>query len=143
MFKAINIEATFHLAHAIKQQLSNQLEIQNLGISPMHVRVLKIIGEIPCSTAMDIAELFKRDKAQITRLVNHLIDQELVTKKPNPNDKRSQFLELTITGGVLQGKLKALSDKMENRMIEGIKEEDLEIFTQVAQQMKSNLTDHS
>ena len=141
MFKAINIEATFHLAHAIKQQLNNQLDIQNLGISPMHVRVLKIIGEIPGSTAMDIAVLFKRDKAQITRLVNHLIDQELITKKPNPNDKRSQFLELTATGEVLQGKLKALSDKMESRMIEGIKEEDLEIFSQVAQQMKNNLID--
>ncbi|MFT2099329.1 MarR family winged helix-turn-helix transcriptional regulator [Marinomonas sp. 2405UD66-6] len=141
MFKAINIEATFHLAHAIKQQLNNQLDIQNLGISPMHVRVLKIIGEIPGSTAMDIAALFKRDKAQITRLVNHLIDQELITKKPNPNDKRSQFLELTATGAVLQGKLKALSDKMESRMIEGIKEEDLEIFSQVAQQMKNNLID--
>lgn len=143
MFKGINIEATFHLAHAIKQELSSQLEIQNLGISPMHVRVLKVIGQTHSSTAMDIAGLFKRDKAQITRLVNHLIDQELITKKPNPNDKRSQFLELTATGEALQKKLKALSDNMESRMIEGIKEEDLEIFTQVAQQMKSNLTDHS
>ncbi len=142
MIKTNNIEATFHLAHAIKQQLNNQLETQHLGISHMHVRVLKTISETPCSTAMDIAGLFKRDKAQITRLVNYLIDQKLVTKKANPNDKRSQFLELTVTGKALQQQLKALSDNVENRMIMGIKEKDLEIFTQVSEQMKSNIVEH-
>ncbi|MCZ2721574.1 MarR family transcriptional regulator [Marinomonas sp. 15G1-11] len=139
MFNAITIEATFHLAHAIKQQLSSLLENQDLGVASMHVRVLKVIGKSNASTAMDIAGLFKRDKAQITRLINQLIDQGLVQKKPNPDDKRSQLLALTSAGQALQEILRTLSDEMESKMTQGIEAEDLATFTRVAQKMTRNL----
>ncbi|MEH6562000.1 MAG: MarR family transcriptional regulator [Marinobacter sp.] len=139
MFNAITVEATFHLAHAIKQQLNSQLETQKLGIAAMHVRVLKVIGKSNSSTAIDIAGLFKRDKAQITRLVNQLIDQGFVQKTPNPDDKRSQLLELTSAGRALQERLRTLSDDMENQMAQGIEAEDLDTFTKVAQKMTRNL----
>lgn len=140
MFNAITIEAAFHLAHAIKQQLGSQLEIQNLGIAAMHVRVLKVIGKSNASTAIDIAGLFKRDKAQITRLVNQLIDQGFVQKAPNPDDKRSQLLTLTSAGRVLQETLRVLSDDMQNQMTRGIEAAELDTFTKVAQKMTRNLT---
>ncbi len=139
MFNAITVEATFHLAHAIKQQLNSQLETQKLGIAAMHVRVLKVIGKSNSSTAIDISGLFKRDKAQITRLVNQLIDQGFVQKTPNPDDKRSQLLELTSTGRALQERLRTLSDDMENQMAQGIEAEDLDTFKKVAQKMTRNL----
>ncbi|WP_191600872.1 MarR family winged helix-turn-helix transcriptional regulator [Marinomonas algicola] len=139
MFNAITVEATFHLAHAIKQQLSHQLESQDLGIASMHVRVLKVIGKSNASTAKEIAELFKRDKAQITRLINQLIDQGIVQRKPNPDDKRSQLLELTSSGQALQEILRTLSDEMESKMTQGIEAEDLATFTKVAQNMTKNL----
>ena len=85
----------------------------------MHVRVLKVIGKSNASTAKEIAELFKRDKAQITRLINQLIDQGIVQRKPNPDDKRSQLLELTSSGQALQEILRTLSDEMESKMTQG------------------------
>ncbi|MBU2987066.1 MarR family transcriptional regulator [Saccharophagus degradans] len=140
MFNAVTIEAAFHLAHAIKQQLGSQLEAQNLGIATMHVRVLKVICKLNACTAIDIAGIFKRDKAQITRLVNHLIDQGLVQKEPNPGDKRSQLLTLTSAGRVLQERLRAVSDDMEDQMTRGIEAADLETFMKVAQKITRNLT---
>lgn len=140
MFNAITVETTFHLAHAIKQQLGRQLETQNLRIAPMHMRVLKVIDKSDSCTAIDIAGLFKRDKAQITRLVNQLIQQGLVQKEVNPQDKRSQLLVLTSAGKTIQKVLGALSNNMENKMTQGIKAEDLDTFIQVAQKMTINIT---
>lgn len=139
MFNAMTIETTFHLAHAIKQQLGDQLEAQNLGIATMHVRVLKVISKSNAATAIDIADLFKRDKAQITRVVNQLIDKGLVQKEPNPDDKRSQLLSLTPAGRALQERLRAISDDMEEQIARGIEAADLDTFMKVAQKMTKNL----
>jgi len=140
MFNAVSVESTFHLAHAIKRQLSNQLESQKLGIAPMHMRVLKVIHKRKSCTAIDIASLFKRDKAQITRLVKPLIEQGIVEKEPNPEDKRSQLLVLTAQGKALQESVLAFSEGMEKQMMQGIDPKDLETFIEVAQAMTKNLT---
>ena len=134
------IETTFHLAHAIKQQLSSQLEIKKLSIAPMHIRVLKVLNKHKSSTAIDIAGLFKRDKAQITRLVQQLIEQGFVKKEPNPEDKRSQLLVLTSQGMALQKSLSSLSDEMQNQITKDIDSEDLDTFIRVAEKMTKNLT---
>ncbi|WP_049722535.1 MarR family winged helix-turn-helix transcriptional regulator [Gilvimarinus polysaccharolyticus] len=139
MFNAISIEATFYLAHAIKQQLGSQLEAHQLGIAPMHVRVLKIIHKRKSCTAIDIANLFKRDKAQITRLLKGLIDQGLVKKESNPEDKRSQLLVLTPQGKALQEDLLSISEQMQKQMTQDIDEKDLDVFIKVAQTMTKNL----
>ncbi|MDP5190891.1 MarR family winged helix-turn-helix transcriptional regulator [Rheinheimera baltica] len=133
------IETTFHLAHAVKQQLSYVLETQNLGIAPMHVRVLKIIHKRKGCTAIDIAGLFKRDKAQITRLVQQLIELKLVQKQPNPDDKRSQLLVLTAKGEGVQHSVGAFFDTMQTQMFQHIEAYELEIFMKVAEKMTENL----
>ncbi|OOV85990.1 MarR family winged helix-turn-helix transcriptional regulator [Oceanospirillum linum] len=138
--KASVIESTFHLAHAIKQRLSCQLEANEMDIAPMHVRVLNVIGrQTPC-TAIDIATLFKRDKAQITRLVKPLIEQGLVQKEPNPEDKRSQFLVLTPEGIALQESLDSFAQQMQKEVTEGVDADDLATFLRVAEQITANFS---
>lgn len=137
MFNAV--ETTFHLAHAIKQQLGNQLDAQNLGIAPMHVRVMKVIHRKKTCTAIDIASLFKRDKAQITRIVKQLIDQGYVKKEPNPEDNRSQFLVLTSQGKAIQENLLKFSEEMQQQITQGIDLKEMETFIKVAQKMTANL----
>lgn len=137
MFNAV--ETTFHLAHAIKQQLGNQLDAQNLGIAPMHVRVMKVIHRKKSCTAIDIASLFKRDKAQITRIVKQLIDQGYVKKEPNPEDNRSQFLVLTSQGKAIQENLLKFSEEMQQQITQGIDLKEMETFIKVAQKMTANL----
>ncbi|WP_339673648.1 MarR family transcriptional regulator [Dasania marina] len=134
------LEATFHLSHAIKQHLGSQLEAKNLNIAPMHVRVLKVINKHQSCTAIDIASFFKRDKAQITRLVKQLIELDFVKKKPNPEDKRSQLLVLTPQGTALQKSLSVFSEDLQKQITQGINAEDLATFVKVAEKMTSNLS---
>ena len=133
------LDGLFHLAHTLKRKIHDHLEVMDLGIAPMHVRVLKIINaKTPC-TAIDIANFLDRDKAQVTRLLNTLIAQELIIKQPNPEDKRSQCLSITDAGKEITGQLTEVNKRIFEQMAAGISEQQLESFMAVTDKMMHNL----
>jgi DNA-binding MarR family transcriptional regulator len=134
-----SLDSLFILAHSVKRNLQNQIEALELNIAPMHVRVLKIIDKKPQCTAVDIASFLNRDKAQVTRLLNSLIKQELIMKEPNSEDKRSQLLRITKSGQEIMEKLAEVENSMITKMQEGISKQDLETFQRVAKQMANIL----
>lgn len=133
------IEAALHLTHAIKQEVDYQLEAQQLGLAPTHVRAMRIIDKHSPCTANDIVNIVKRDKAQITRVVKGLIDQGMVEKEPNPEDKRSQYLVLTAKGKAVQKDLLGSGGELQTKLLQGLDAEELDTFVRVAQQMTKNL----
>ena len=136
------IETIRFLAYAVKRQLAIQLEAEELGLAPMQVRVMKIIHRRSPCTALDIASFIRRDKAQITRLINGLLEQGLIEKVPNPKDKRSQFLSLSPEGAKVQATLSKLTKRAEQSMNEGIAEKDMQTFFDVAKKMRKNLDEN-
>tara|TARA_Y100001956_G_scaffold34087_1_gene33482 strand:+ start:1423 stop:1797 length:375 start_codon:yes stop_codon:yes gene_type:complete len=119
--------------------MSEQIESLDSEIAPMNIRVMKIITKKSPCTAIDIAHFLNRDKAQVTRLVNALINQELVKKSPNPEDKRSQLLVLTNKGEDIMTKVSNIDREMLQRMTKGMNEDELEQFSQIASKMAQNL----
>tara|TARA_B100001057_G_C22637731_1_gene866946 strand:+ start:237 stop:611 length:375 start_codon:yes stop_codon:yes gene_type:complete len=119
--------------------MSEQIESLDSEIAPMNIRVMKIITKKSPCTAIDIAHFLNRDKAQVTRLVNALINQELVKKSPNPEDKRSQLLVLTSKGGEIMTKVSNIDREMLQRMTKGMNEDELEQFSRIASKMAQNL----
>ncbi|CAH7018926.1 MarR family transcriptional regulator [Vibrio chagasii] len=136
-----SLESIFRLVHSLKRQMSEQIESLDSEIAPMNIRVMKIITKKSPCTAIDIANFLNRDKAQVTRLVNALINQELVKKSPNPEDKRSQLLVLTDKGEEIMGKVSNIDREMLQRMTKGMAEDELEQFRKVANKMAKNLED--
>ncbi|CAM3241479.1 hypothetical protein VIRA109638_16750 [Vibrio rarus] len=98
MSNSRSLESVFHLVHMLKREMYKQIGSLDLNIAPMHIRVLKIMGKKPVCTAIDIAHFLDRDKAQVTRLLNSLIDMELIKKVPSLEDKRSQRLLISEKG---------------------------------------------
>ena len=134
-----SLESIFRLVHSLKRQMSEQIESLDSEIAPMNIRVMKIITKKSPCTAIDIAHFLNRDKAQVTRLVNALINQELVKKSPNPEDKRSQLLVLTNKGEDIMTKVSNIDREMLQRMTKGMNEDELEQFSQIASKMAQNL----
>ncbi|NLS11882.1 MarR family transcriptional regulator [Vibrio sp. SM6] len=141
MSEKTSLDTIFKLVHSLKRNLQDRINALELAIAPMHVRVLKIISKKPNCTAMDIAHLLDRDKAQVTRLLNNLFEQALIVKEPNPEDKRSQCLGLTQNGQMIVAKLAQIDAAMLREIQQGISEQDLECFQRIAKQMTSNLSD--
>ncbi len=127
------------LVHSLKQNMQKQIEALNLGISPMHVRVFKIIANKPACSAVDIAHFLGRDKAQVTRLLNGLIEQGLIIKAPNPEDKRSQCLRISEKGQGIMAKIVKLDKATLLQIKQGVSDEELEIFQKIADKMAKNL----
>lgn len=140
MSNSKSLDSLFKLVHSLKRNVQEQIEALDLDIAPMHVRVLKIIANKPQCSAVDIANFLDRDKAQVTRLLNSLIKEELIVKEPNPEDKRSQCLRITVSGQEIMSKIAGVDKAMFEKMKDGISNEELGVFQHVARKMVRNLS---
>lgn len=134
-----SLESLFQLVHMLKRRMHEHIEQLDLSITPMHLRVLKIIKRKQTCTAVDIAQFLNRDKAQVTRLLNELIKQSLIEKVPNPEDKRSQRLLVTNEGAEILAQLAIIDTKMNDKMMKGISQEELKEFERITGLMTVNL----
>lgn len=134
-----SLDSLLHLVHIMKRQLHDHIEQLGLPLTPMHVRVIKIIDRKSPCTANDIVQFLNRDKAQVTRLLNTLIEQGYIEKVPNPDDKRSQRLLLTSSGAAIMGQIDGIDEKMGQQLTAGITTEDLAALKRITQQMAKNL----
>lgn len=133
------LESLFQFVHALKRQLHDQADTLALGFSPMHLRVLKLVEKKKPCTAIDITGFLGRDKAQVTRLINTLIDSDLVTREPNPNDNRSHYLNTTASGIDMVEKIKSIDAETVEIMTQGLSADELEEFQRISEIMAKNL----
>ncbi|QIA63208.1 MarR family transcriptional regulator [Vibrio astriarenae] len=140
MSQATTLEGLFGLAHAVKREMHHQIELLGLPITPMHMRVLKIISKTQDCTANHIVQFLSRDKAQVTRLLKPLLDEGLLDKAANPEDKRSAFLLVTEQGRTLVERIADVEQALISKMTSGVAENELQSYLKVANQMKKNLS---
>lgn len=133
------LEILQQLVHAIKQRTAEQIEALGLPISPMQVRLLKIIAVNPNTTAIDIVTRLKRDKAQITRLLAGLLEHNFILKTPNPKDKRSQCVTLSESGRNLLKHLTQIEKETLIHLQKDLSLEEIEIFHRTAFKMTNNI----
>ena len=133
------IASMFRLVHSFKACLSAELEAEGLSIAPTHMKVLKIISAMDECTAQRIAQSIHRDKAQVNRVVQELVAKEMVERKQNPTDKRSQLLHLSEKGNVALTSMNAIEHRVLCRMTHGINVESQQTFITLAEKLRSNL----
>ncbi|WP_261817944.1 MarR family winged helix-turn-helix transcriptional regulator [Vibrio gallicus] len=139
MPKPRSFDSLFHLVLMLKRKMHEQVETLNLGITPMHIRVIKIIDRKQHCTANDIAQFLNRDKAQVTRLINSLVEEQMIMRIPNPKDKRSQLLSTTDSGIDILKKMEGLEKKIFQNMCHNLSEQQLDSFQEVTETMHQNL----
>lgn len=67
------------------------------------------IGSNQSLSINELAELLGLDKSTLSRTVNTMVEQGLVTREPDPDDRRYVKIKLTPTGS---GLLSDIEDKM-------------------------------
>mgnify|MGYP006193463811 CR=1 FL=1 len=107
-----------------------------LAASPMR---LAAAGLQPGSSAQQLAQLLRRDKAQITRLVNDLVQAALLQRQPDPTDGRRQQLLLSADGATLAAELKAKKRLIAGKMLHGLSAQQQQHTAAVLAQMYQNL----
>ena len=120
-------------------QIAPRMGEEGVGVSKVQMRALRLVWSEEGVTLMDITKTLKRDKAQVTRLIDELVKAELVMRVPNPDDGRSKILRLTDGGVKLFERVEAVEAQFSEKLIRGIEPEDLAAFYRVADQLSDNL----
>ena len=137
----MSLSDTVHrLMHTYKRLLRTGIHQQQLDLSVTQIRTLKGVCHNPNSTAHSIAQYMQRDKAQITRALNDLIDRELIYKTDNPHDRRSQLLLPTSKGSAVMCKLNAAEQWAVAQLTQDLTSEQLDAFLSITQLMISSST---
>ena len=139
MANGTSLDSLFHLVHIMKRQVHDHIEQLGLPLAPMHIRVIKIIDRTSPCTANDIVQFLQRDKAQVTRLLNTLIEQGYIEKVPNPDDKRSQRLLLTDSGATIMTQINDIDKQMGQQLTQGVTSDDLAALQRITEKMAANL----
>ena len=111
----------------------------DLPLPGTHVRALKTVCYMEGCTAQRIAQRMRRDKAQITRVLNDLLEAGLINKASNPADKRSQLLHPTPAGEAMMQRIQQLEEQTLGRMTRDLTQQEVEHFIRIAWHMTQNL----
>ena len=127
------------LTAELRGQFFQQLAPELPGLSAMHSRLLLLLAAKPGCSAQQLVQLLRRDKAQITRLVNDLEQAALLQRQPDPTDGRRQQLLLSADGATLAAELKAKKRLIAGKMLHGLSAQQQQHTAAVLAQMYQNL----
>ena len=127
------------LTAELRGQFFQQLAPELPGLTAMHGRLLLMLAAKPGATAQQLTELLRRDKAQITRLLNDLQQAALLQRQNDPADGRRQLLVLSEQGQQLAAQLKAKKREIAGKMLVGLTADQQSQVAQALAQMYQNL----
>ncbi|MBE9511445.1 MAG: MarR family transcriptional regulator [Bacteroidetes bacterium] len=87
----------------------------------------------------DIADGLKRNKTTITRIVENMINRNLIVKVPDQLDKRNKLIYLTQKGKALQKEMVEASGLVYYQTLNNITPKDIEKCLVILKQMIKNL----
>ncbi|WDE05839.1 MarR family transcriptional regulator [Thalassomonas viridans] len=132
-------EVAFRLSYDLSTQIAPKLSKLDTKPAPLQLRAMRQIWNSGECTLLEISKTLKRDKSQITRLIDELCATDMVKREPNPKDKRSKLLKLTAKGYEFFETIEKIEAEFSAQLIEGIPQEDLDTFFAVSERLSYNL----
>jgi DNA-binding MarR family transcriptional regulator len=86
-----------------------------------------------------LADRFHRSKVAAFQLINKLEKQDLVSRRPNPADGRSNLIYLTSQGRAVESELIPLAQENLDQALDGISEGDLMVTKSVLGRIIRNM----
>lgn len=98
------------------------------GLTMWAYAVLSHLEETPIRTQAALAEAIHADKTRIIAVLDDLESRELLTRRPDPKDRRVRLLSLTPEGRRLRDTVRAAVQDGEERLLGQIPAADREAF---------------
>lgn len=130
------------------REKANRLIIHELedhgitGIVPSHGDILNILFHEERCTMKDLAEKIHRTKANVTVLVDKLVECGYVKKEKSTDDNRVTFVTLTEKGKSLQPIFFYISKKLNKVVYGGMSDEDAGSLESMLWQIHDNFPDN-
>lgn len=92
---------------------------------------------------VDLAEVMELQPISLVRLLDRLVDQDLLERRPHPTDRRANQLYLTDTGRRLVDDLDSLRDSIATEALRETPIASLQTALAVLQQVKDNVKNNA
>ncbi|MEU0059295.1 MarR family transcriptional regulator [Streptomyces sp. NPDC006334] len=107
---------------------AEQPVLDDHGLTMWAYAVLSHLDETPLRTQAALAEAIHADKTRIIAVLDDLESRGLLTRRPDPKDRRVRLLSLTSEGRQLRDTVRAAVQDREERMLGQIPAADRETF---------------
>ena len=129
------------LLHQVGRELITAVErrLAPLGLTAQQGAVLMHAAREPV-TARQLAERVGTDTAGMTRLLDRVVDKDLVRRVRHPDDRRSILVELTDRGRGLLPQLAPVFGQVTGQLFSGFTQAEVTRMTSMLERMHANLT---
>ncbi len=117
---------------------------RDYGMMPAEWRTMAILGPAPEGLqATEIVARSSMDKVVVSRAVKRMEERGFLTRETNEADGRSYLLRLSETGRAVYEDLGPKLKAVEAKMLQGLTEEEIAGFLEVARKIRENLKDET
>lgn len=124
---------------AIAGLVSRNFKAAGFEVGLEHWVVLAKLWNQDGQNQQELGSQCMKDKATMTRLIDHMERQGWLARTPDPNDRRSRLIHTTKAGIELRESLLPIVYKSLDQASEGVNPEDLETCKRVLSQLHMNL----
>jgi DNA-binding MarR family transcriptional regulator len=110
------------------------------GVSKPIYRVMTVLRERQPASIGTIAEAALTKRSTVSRIIDRMAEQGLVSTEPNAEDNRVTEVRLTGEGHQLLAKLTPIVGRQFVRAMEGVSDRDLGILLRTLQKISANLS---
>ncbi|MXO66840.1 MarR family transcriptional regulator [Altericroceibacterium endophyticum] len=117
-----------HMLGGHSERFSERYYRDLFGLSLTECRIIGITGSLDLVTFKNVCAMAHLEKSYASRIMNRLVESDLIKKQENPQDQRSVLVSLTEKGRALHSELHAASAALNVSMMSVLSPEQKETF---------------
>jgi DNA-binding MarR family transcriptional regulator len=117
--------------HTLRTYLNNLFSKEGMKITPPQATILFLLQERDGRIMSELGQAIGVDNSAITGLVDRLEKAKLVTRKLNPDDRRSLFIYITPGGLKEAKKAEAIIRRVNESIKAGFSARDMDAFNRI------------
>jgi DNA-binding MarR family transcriptional regulator len=117
--------------------IAKRFQEAKINLTIEQFALLHMLAEEKCLIQQELADIIKKHKSAVLRLIDALEQRELVNRIPDATDRRKRTLVVTTKGKALLEKANAISNEVIKTLQDGLTAQEVDLFEKVAVHMQA------
>ncbi len=126
----------------LRQFIQGKIRDNDFDLSFEMLEIMACLWDQDGIKQQDLADITIRDKSSMTYLIDNLVKRKLVTREPDPGDRRNNLIHLTKEGRAIRKKIRPWLIEMYDLATIGVPVEEMETSVHLVKKMIRNLKSH-
>lgn len=115
-------------------------EMRDLGITGLQWRIIARLLREPGQRQVQLAEYLEVEPITLSRMLDRLVESDLVERRADPSDRRARLIYLTSRADPLIAKLKNRAETVVEQSMSGLSDSDRNNLADLLEQVRCNLS---